>query len=55
MIELDSRNWTDQIASADDGMVPGGAEVIYDKPGETTPSQHALFGLQRFVRQAEVS
>ena len=34
-------------------MVPGRAEVIYDKPGEREPSQDALVGLQRFFRQAQ--
>ena len=34
-------------------MVPGTAEVIYDRPGVREPSQDALVGLQRFFRQAQ--
>lgn len=50
---LDPRSWNTLLASGVAELVPGKAEVIYDKPGERAPSQHTLVGLQRFFRQAE--
>ena len=50
---LDPRTWDQFLAEALPEIVPGEAEVIYDKPGELAPSQHAKIGLQRFFRQAE--
>ncbi len=53
IIPLDPRDWEHRFDSAVASMIPGEAEVIYDKPGEREPSQDAFFGLQRFFRRAE--
>lgn len=53
IVPLDPQPWDERLASAVADLVPGDAEVIYDKPGERQPSQHALVGLQRFFRQAQ--
>jgi putative cardiolipin synthase len=53
IVSLDPRDWTERFDRGMNEMVPGRAEVIYDKPGEREPSQDALIGLQRFFRQAQ--
>jgi putative cardiolipin synthase len=50
---LDPQRWHDLFADGARALIPGEAEVIYDKPGERAPSQDAFFGLKRFFRQAE--
>lgn len=52
-VAIDPQDWTQRIEQGVNTMVPGSAEVIYDKPGEREPSQDALIGLQRFFRQAQ--
>lgn len=53
IIPLDPQSWDERLADGIAQMVPGDAEVIYDKPGEREPSQDALVGLQRFFRRAQ--
>jgi putative cardiolipin synthase len=53
LVALAPRDWTERFDRGMKEMVPGRAEVIYDKPGEREPSQDALIGLQRFFRQAQ--
>ena len=53
IVALDPRDWSERFDRGMNEMVPGRAEVIYDKPGEREPSQDALVGLQRFFRQAQ--
>jgi len=53
LVPLDPEDWTERFDDAVTALVPGDAEVIYDKPGEGAPSQDALVGLQRFFRRAE--
>jgi putative cardiolipin synthase len=50
---IQPRDWTSRVEQGISSMVPGRAEVIYDKPGELAPSQDTLVGLQRFFRQAQ--
>jgi putative cardiolipin synthase len=50
---IQPQDWTRRVEQGMSAMVPGRAEVIYDKPGELAPSQDALVGLQRFFRQAQ--
>ncbi|MEP5763329.1 MAG: phospholipase D family protein [Halieaceae bacterium] len=53
VVAIEAQNWKALLEAGVDNMVPGKAEVIYDKPGEREPSQDALIGLQRFFRQAQ--
>ncbi len=53
IVPLDPQTWEGRFGKAVTALVPGKAEVIYDKPGEREPSQDALIGLQRFFRRAE--
>lgn len=53
IVPVNSRNWDDRFQQGMAAMVPGRAEVVYDKPGELAPSQHALYGLKRFFDQAQ--
>ncbi len=50
---LDPQTWEDLLAVSTSAMIPGEAEVIYDKPGESAPTQHAMIGLKKFFRQAK--
>ncbi len=53
IVPVARRRWDERFAAGLAAMVPGEAEVIYDKPGEREPSQDALIGLQRFFRRAQ--
>jgi putative cardiolipin synthase len=53
IVPIDPQDWSERLGQAVDKLIPGDAEVIYDKPGELQPSQHALVGLQRFMREAQ--
>jgi putative cardiolipin synthase len=53
VVSINSQDWAEQVEQGIDTMLPGRAEVIYDKPSEREPSQDALIGLQRFFRQAQ--
>ncbi len=53
IVPLDPQDWQDRFDEGIRHMMPGVAEVIYDKPGVREPSQDALVGLQRFFRQAQ--
>lgn len=53
IVPVAPRGWDERFAAGRAAMVPGTADVIYDKPGEREPSQDALIGLQRFFRQAQ--
>jgi len=53
IVPLEPQMWNERFAVATKQMVPGVAEVIYDKPGEREPSQDVLVGLQRFFRSAQ--
>lgn len=53
IVNIEPQEWTERMAQGAANMVAGRAEVIYDKPGEREPSQDALIGLQRFIRQAQ--
>jgi len=50
---INPQSWDDLLSEGVAALLPGEVEVIYDKPGESAPSQDALIGLQRFFRQAE--
>jgi len=53
LVPLEPRSWDKQFSQGLRELLPGEAEVIYDKPGEREPSQDALVGLQRFFEQAK--
>ena len=53
IVPIDPQDWTERLEAAVDQLIPGDAEVIYDKPGELEPSQTTLVGLQRFLQQAK--
>lgn len=53
VVDIAPQDWRERLLQGSEDMVAGRAEVIYDKPGEREPSQDALIGLQRFVRQAQ--
>ncbi len=53
IVPVAPRTWEERFTAGRAAMVPGTAEVIYDRPGEREPSQDALIGLQRFFRQAD--
>lgn len=50
---IDPQSWDGFLNESVAELVPGDAEVIYDRPGDVAPSQDAFFGLKRFFRQAE--
>ena len=53
IVDVEPGEWQSRFDSGIATMVAGDAEVIYDKPGERAPSQHALYGLKRFLDRAE--
>ncbi len=53
IVDVEPGEWSSRFEDGIATMVAGDAEVIYDKPGEKAPSQHALYGLKRFLDRAE--